>query len=155
VTLLSPGRIAIGSFQSWDVARRVLNELIQTGIAEESIILLGLSTVFLSRPADNIPVPVVVELPAFELGEPVCCTTRSVAAKMAARKNGGGSTLERSLGCCLLPRQSERVATYVKQRRIVMGILMSKGEDERRACLTLLSSSSTPVEIHDLVSGSR
>ena len=73
---------------------------------------------------------------------------------MAARKNGRGSTLERSLGCRLLPRQSERVATYVKQGRIVMGILLSKGEDERRACLTLLSSSSTPVEIHDLVSAS-
>ena len=153
--LLSPGRIAIGSFQSWDVAHRVLNELIQTGIAQESVILLGLSTVFLSRPADSIPMPDVVELPAFELGEPVCCTARSVAAKMAARKNGGGSTLERSLGCCLLPRQSERVATYVKQGKIVMGILLSKGEDERRACLTLLSGSSTPVEIHDLVSASR
>ena len=153
--LLSPGRIAIGSFQTWDVAHRVLNELIQTGIAQESVILLGLSTVFLSRPADSTPMPDVVELPALELGEPVCCSAQLVAAKMAARKNGGGLTLERSLGCCLLPRQSDRVASYVKQGRIVMGVLLSKGEDERRACLTLLSSSSTPVEIHDLVSGSR
>ena len=151
---LSPGRIVIGSFQSWDVVLRVLNELIQTGSAQESIILLGLSTVFLSRLADSIPMPNVVELPAFELGEPVFCTTRAVAAKMAARKNGAGSTLEWSLSCCLLPRQAERVATYVKQGKIVMGILLSKGEDERRACLTLLSSSSTPVEIHDLVSAS-
>ena len=132
--LLSPGRIAIGSFQSWDVVHGVLNELIQTGIAEERIILLGLSTLFLSRPADGIPMPDVVELPAFELGEPVCCTARSVAAKIGARKNGGGLTLERSLGCCLLPRQSERVATYVKQGKIVMGILLSNGENERRAC---------------------
>ena len=152
---LSPGRVAIGSFLSWDVAHRVLNELIQIGIAQERVILLGLSTIFLGRPANSIPMPDVVELPAFELGDPVCCTARSVAAKMAAKKNGGGSTLERSLGCCLLPRQSERIATYVKQGRIVMGILLTKGEDERRACLTLLSSSSTPVEIHDVVSGSR
>ena len=148
-------RIAIGSFQSWDVAHRVLNELIQIGIAQERVILLGLSTIFFSRPADITPIPDVVELPAFELGEPVCCTARSVAAKMAARKNGGGSTLERSLGCCLLPRQSERIASYVKHGKIVMGILLSKGEDERRACVTLLSGSSTPVEIHDLVSASR
>jgi hypothetical protein len=155
VMLLSPGRIAIGSFQSWDVAHRVLNELIQMGIAQERVILLGLSTIFLSRPVDSIPMPDFVELPAFQLGDPVCCSARFVAAKMAARKNGGGSTLERSLGCCLLPRQSERVATYVKQGRIVMGILLAKGEDERRACLTLLSSSSSPVEIHDVVSGSR
>ena len=69
--LLSPGRIAIGSFQSWDVAHRVLNELIQIGIAQERVILLGLSTIFLSRPADSIPMPDVVELPAFELGDPV------------------------------------------------------------------------------------
>lgn len=149
--LLSPGRIAIGSFQSWDVAHRVLNELIQIGIAQERVILLGLSTIFLGRPANSIPMPDVVELPAFELGDPVCCTARSVAAKMAARKNGAGSTLERSLGCCLLPRQSERIASYVKQGKIVMGILLSKGEDERRACVTLLSGSSTPVEIHDVV----
>ena len=99
--LLSPGRIAIGSFQTWDVAHRVLNELIQTGIAQESVILLGLSTVFLSRPAGSTPMPDVVELPAFEQGEPVCCTTRSIAAKMAARKNGGDLRLERFPG--LLP----------------------------------------------------
>jgi len=154
VTPLSSSRIAIGSFQSWDVAYRVLKELIQTGIAQERIILLSLSAVFLTRPVDSAPMD-VVELPALDLGEPVCCSARSVAAKMAARKNGGSSTLERSLGCCLLPRQSQRIATYVKQGRIVMGALLSKGDDERRACLTLLSGSSTPVEIHDLVSASR
>ena len=99
--LLSPGRIAIGSFQTWDVAHRVLNELIQTGIAQESVILLGLSTVFLSRPADSTPMPDVVELPALELGEPVCCSAQLVAAQWPQERMEGGLTLERSLA--LLP----------------------------------------------------
>lgn len=153
--LLSPGRIAIGSFHSWEVAHRVFKELIQTGIAQERVILLGLLTVFMSRPADSIAIPDVVKLPDLERGGPVCCSARAVAAKMASRENGGGSTLDRSLGCCFLPRQSQRIATYVEQGKIVMGILLSNGEDERRACITLLSGSSTPVETHDLVSGSR
>ena len=143
-------RMAIGSFQAWDVALRVFVELMQTGLVRDRIFFLALLSIFLTRSEDGIPVPDFVELPTSELGDPVSCSAGPVAAKLAARTNGGGATLEQSLGCCLLPRQAERIASYVRQRKIVMGILFSKGEDERRACLTLLASSATPVEIHDL-----
>ena len=149
----SSGRLAIGSFQAWEPALRVLADLLQSGIAAESAIVLALSGVFSTRPANPDAMRDIVELAFHELGERVCCSAGPLATEIARRAGDRTPTLERSLSCWLSPRQAERVASYVRQRKIVMGVQLTKGDHERPVCLTLLGASCTPVEVHDVGCG--
>ena len=145
-----PTRLAIGSFDGWDVASEVAAELGRLGFGPEKIFCLALLSILLSKPK-HVALPDFVELSSSEGDEPVFCSPPPVAAKLTARSDGGGRPLEELLGNWLLPRQAERIASYVSGGRIVLGVLLAKGEDERSACLALLAQSATPVEIHDLV----
>ena len=145
-----PSRLAVGSFDGWDVAFKVANELTRLGFGSERIFYLALLSILRNKPQD-LALPDFVELSSSEGDEPVSCSPPLVAAKLAARSNGGGRPLEELLGNWLLPRQAERIATYVNQGRIVLGVFLAKGEDERSACLALLAHSASPVEIHDLL----
>ena len=149
----SSGRLAIGSFQAWELALRVLADLLRSGIAPESAIYLALSSVFSTRPTNAVAMHDIVELAFHELGEQVCCSAGPLATEIALGASERTPTLEHSLSCWLSPRQAERVASYVRQRKIVMGVRLTKGEHERPVCLTLLSASCTPVEVHDLACG--
>ena len=145
-----PTRLAVGSFDGWDVASEVAAELSRLGFGVEKIFCLALLSILLSKPK-HVVLPDVVELPNSEGDEPVSCGPAHVAVKLVARSNGGGRALEELLDNWLLPRQAQRIASYVRQRMIVMGVFLAKGEDERSACLALLGHSATPVEIHDLM----
>lgn len=145
-----PTRLAVGSFDGWERASQIATELTRLGHSSNTVLCLALLSILLSKPED-VALPDFVELPNSEGDEPVSCSPPSVAAKLTAGSNGGGRTLEELLGNWLLPRQAQRIASYVKQRRIVMGVFLAKGEDERSACLALLAHSASPVEIHDLV----
>lgn len=145
-----PSRLAVGSFHGWDVASKVANELTRLGFGSEKILCLALLSILRNKPED-VALPDFVELSSSEGDEPVFCNPAPVAAKLSARSNGGGRPLEELLGNWLLPRQAERIASYVMQRKIVIGVFLAKGEDERSACLALLAHSASPVEIHDLI----
>jgi len=145
-----PSRLAVASFHAWDVTSQVAIELSRLGFDSEKIFCLALISILLSKPK-HVALPDFVELPSSEGDEPVSCSPAPVAAKLAAKSNGGGRDLEELLGNWLLPRQAQRIASYVKQRMIVLGVFLAKGDDERSACLALLDHSATPVEIHDLV----
>lgn len=151
----SLGRLAIGSFEAWELALRVLADLLRSGIAPESAIFLALSGVFSTRPANLDTMRDIIELAFHELGERVCCSAGPLATEIALHAGEGTPTLERSLSCWLSPRHAKRVASYVRQRKIVMGVRLAKGADERPVCLTLLGASCTPVEVHDVASGPR
>jgi hypothetical protein len=150
VILHLPSRLAVGSFDGWDRAAQIATELTRLGFGSEKIFCLALLSILLSKPK-HVALPDFVELPSSEGDEPVSCSPPSVAAKLTAGSNGGGRALEELLGNWLLPRQAQRIASYIKRRMIVMGILLAKGEDERSTCLALLAHSASPVEIHDLV----
>jgi hypothetical protein len=145
-----PSRLAVGSFAAWDRASQVANELGRLGFGSEKIFCLALLSILRNKPED-VALPDFVELSSSEGDEPVFCSPAPVAAKLAAKSNGGGRPLEELLRNWLLPRQAERIASYVNQRKIVLGIFLAKGDDERSACLALLAYSAAPVEIHDLL----
>jgi hypothetical protein len=129
---------------------RVFKEDFETAELSRTVLCLALLSILLSKPED-VALPDFVELPNSKGDEPIFCSPASVAVKLTAGSNGRGRALEELLGNWLLPRQAQRIASYVKQRRIVMGVFLAKGEDERSACLALLAHSASPVEIHDLV----
>lgn len=133
------------------MASEVATELGRLGFGSEKIFCLASHSILLSKPK-HVALSDFVELQSSEGDEPFSCSPPPVAAKLAARSNGGGKPLAELLDNWLLPRQAQRIASYVTQRRIVLGVLLAKGEDERSACLALLAHSATPVEVHDLVS---
>jgi hypothetical protein len=140
-------RLASGSLETWGQASNVLAELADAGVDPESIVLLGLSRVFAGAPSQVSG----FELPILEAGEPICCSSRSLAAEIG-RSTDGNSNLEEALQQRLSAQQAERVATYVQQGKIVITVRLSKRGEERRVGLILLKRSSTPIEVHDLAS---
>ena len=147
---MSQSRLAIGSFQVWELALRRLAHLLQSGIAPERAIFLALSGVFSAKPANAVALHDIVELPFHELGERVYCSAGPLATELTRGASERTLTLEHSLSCWLSPRPAERIASYVRRRNIVMGVRLTKHEHERPVCLTLLGASCTPVEVHDL-----
>ena len=77
----SSGRLAIGSFEAWELALRVLADLLRSGIAPESAIFLALSGVFSTRPANLDTMRDFIELAFHELGERVCCSAGPLATE--------------------------------------------------------------------------
>jgi hypothetical protein len=145
-----PNRLAIASFQSWEAALRVKAELTRSGLSQEGMLFLALADVFSTSGGTSPDDP--AELPLLEPGGPVCCIVGPLAAKLRLRENESKS-LKGVLSRWLLPRQTERIASYVKDGKIVMAVRLAKGEDGQAACRTLLAHTSAPLEVHDIDCG--
>jgi hypothetical protein len=145
----SANRLAIGAVETWEPALRALVGCAHAGVSSARVIFIALSSVFNQPGACGR----TFELPFSEAGERVRCNSRFLAGWFD-REALGRLRFEEALRAWLSPRQAERSARYVRQRKIVIAVHLRKPDEERTVGLILLKSSSTPVEFLDLASGS-
>jgi len=144
----SANQLAIGAFETWEPALPALVDCARAGVGSARVMFIALSSVFNESGACWR----TFELPFSEVGERVCCTSRFLAGRFD-RKALGRIRFEEALRAWLAPRQAERSVSYVRQRKIVIAVLLRTPEEERLVGLILLKSSSTPVEFHDVRPG--
>ena len=147
--MLEPAnQLAIGAFETWEPALPALVDCARAGVGSSRVMFIALSSVFNKSGACGR----TFELPFSEVGERVCCTSRFLAGRFD-RKALGRIRFEEALRAWLAPRQAERSVSYVRQRKIVIAVILRTPEEERLVGLILLKSSSTPVEFHDVRPG--
>ena len=137
-----PNRLAIGAFETWEPALRVLVDCARAGVGSGRVIFIALASVFNKSGACGR----TFELPFSEVGERVCCNSRFLAGRLD-REALGRIRFEEALRKWLAPRQAERSVSHVRQRKIVTAVLLRTLEEERSVGLILLKSSSTAVRV--------
>jgi hypothetical protein len=144
----SANRLALGAFETWEQASRALIDCAGAGVGSARVIVIALSSVFNEAGACRR----TFELPFREADERVRCSSRFLARQFGSEALGR-IRFEDALRAWLAPRQAVRIVSYVRQRKIVIAVHIRKPGEERSVGLVLLTSSSTPVEFHDLRPG--
>ena len=144
-------RFAVGTFGSWTELHAALQDLRVRGVAH------GMNCLALHRVLDlaaatmpsNMSAP--IELLAFpENREPIACTSGPLAECLAERLRLGAISLKDALSHWLIPRHAAGFQSAVENGKILQWIRVTDADEERRACQSLLASSSSSVGVHDL-----
>lgn len=146
-------RFAVATFDTWAGLRRALQDLCLGGLPFETFNCLGLQRVFADEDAvssDQMPM-VLEELPFSDHREPICCTAGRLADCLAGRQRAGARSLQAALSHWLILRHAAHFQQAVERGGIALWVQISDADDERRACQSLLASSSNSVGVHDLV----
>jgi hypothetical protein len=145
-------RFAVGTFGSWTELHAALQDLRARGVAAYGMDCLALHRV-LALAAATIPSDMItpIELLAFpENHEPIACTSGPLADCLAGRLSLGAISLKDALSHWLIPRHAASFQSAVESGKILQWVRLTDADEERRACQSLLASSSSSVGVHDL-----
>jgi hypothetical protein len=145
-------RFAVGTFDSWPQVREALCDLRARGLVLDSFNCVALQRVFAGKSilAPNQR-PVAVELLLFpDNAEPIACTSGPLANYLLQRLHSGSRSMKDALGHWLIARHAAHFEDAVQAGKVLFWIQVVDGDDERRACQSLLAHSSNSVGVHDL-----
>ena len=83
--------------------------------------------------------------------ELLACTSGPLADCLVDRLRSGAGSLSDALGLWLVPRHAAHFQDAVEAGKILKWVRVTDADVERRACQSLLATSSNSVGVHDLV----
>jgi hypothetical protein len=144
-------RFAVGTYGSWSEVDAALQDLRVRSVAH-GMNCLALHRV-LALAAATLPsrMSAPIELLAFpEAREPIACTSGPLAECLAVRLRLGAISLKDALSHWLIPRHAAAFQSAVESGKILQWVRVTDADEERRACQSLLATSSSSVGVHDL-----
>lgn len=151
----TPLRFAVAVFDMAAGLNDAIRHLSREGIGCEQLSCLCLGHVLHGARMEPglLPPGTAQEIP-FPIGvRGISCTPGPVARFLTSRLNAGASTLGSALGHWLIPRHAAQIEDAVQRGALIVWVLLSDGEVERRVCRSLLARNATSVGVHDLVAG--
>ena len=142
---LSQLRLAVGSFDTWPQLRSALGDLQLRGLAADSSNCLALQRIF----AATQEILTIQELPFPNNRDTMCCTSGPLADRLAERLTLGAPSLKDALSHWLVPRHADYFERTVESGKILLWVRVHYEGEERRACESLLATSSNSVGVHD------
>jgi hypothetical protein len=143
-------RFAVGSFDTWLLLLRALDDLGRRNFALESFHCLALPHVLRARslPAPR-HIPARIEELAFPEGA-LSCTAGELCDRLRARLDAGARNLKEALGHWLIARHAAKFQLCVEIGKIQLWVELTDAREERAAYESLLACSSNSVGVHDL-----
>lgn len=141
-------RFAIAAFDTWPEAQQALHVLDVAGKALNDVSYLAQERVLGEPKASTARQTVHL---FGETGRGIGCSVGPVADRLTGRLASGATTLQAALGGWLIARHAANLQQAVEDGKILLWVQLFDNDDERRACHSLLATSSNFVGVHDLV----